>query len=351
MEILKNLYKGTRLSSLELEVPYPCADATSVANLLEKCPASMITPLVENKKLAAEFDVSSFVLKDERPRMGLGSFKALGASYVIAQDAVATGKSDLQTALDGVTYVAASAGNHGLSVAAGARIFGAKAVIFIAETVPESFARRLREKGADVVRKGAKYEASMDAALKAADDHDWRLLSDSSWDGYFERPHRLMEGYLKIAHETSDQIDQPPSHIFLQAGVGGFAGAMAACFRETWKEATLIIVEPEAAPALIESIKAGKPCVTSGPASVMGRLDCKEPSLIALVGLARDADFFVTISEAQSQEVLPLLESEGLASTPSGAAGVAALYGAKKNRNILGLNQKSRVLCFLTEEA
>ena len=42
-------------------------------------------------------------------------------------------------ALNGRTYVIGSAGNHGQSVAAGARVFGARAVVYLAETVPVGF--------------------------------------------------------------------------------------------------------------------------------------------------------------------------------------------------------------------
>ena len=63
--------------------------------------------------------------------MGLGSFKALGAAFVIASDAAKNLKSfskdaNWSSALNGKTYISASAGNHGISLAAGARIFGAR---------------------------------------------------------------------------------------------------------------------------------------------------------------------------------------------------------------------------------
>ena len=66
---------------------------------------------------------------------------------------------------------------------------------------------------------------------------------------------------------------------------------------------------------------------TSGPDSCMGRLDCKTPSMIALQGLARDADLFVTISEEQAQQAVRDLSGMGFATTPSGAGGVAAAAG------------------------
>lgn len=322
MEISENPWRGTGLPEEVLAgAPFPSVRADAPERLLRQCPAAGETPLVRLEGFGCALWV-----KDERARMGLGSFKALGAAYVIAHDAAASGAEDLSEALAGRTYVTASAGNHGLSVAAGARVFGARAVICLAETVPEGFAERLRAKGAEVVRAGAEYEASMEAAARAAEARGWILLSDSSWPGYFDLPHRLMEGYLVMAAEAARQMPEPPTHILLQAGVGGLAGACAAWFRQVWGDAPrIVVVEPAAAPALMASIAAGRPVVTPGPVSNMGRLDCKAPSLIGLRGLARDADAFATVTDAEASAVLPQLAARGMATTESGAAGLAAL--------------------------
>ena len=243
------------------------------------------------------------------------------------------------------TFVSSSAGNHGLSIAAGAKAFGARAVIYLSETVPEGFAERLRDLGAQVVRAGADYEASMTAAMAAADENGWTLLSDTSWPGYFDIPHRLMEGYLVMAEEAVRQMPEAPTHIFLQAGVGGLAGACAAYFRKAWGAGPQIfVVEPEFAPALQASIRAGECVNAAGPVSDMGRLDCKEPSLIALNGLARDADGFITISEDEGFAVLPILAAQGAETSTSGGAGLAA---AKE----MNLGPEARVLCIISEGA
>lgn len=318
--------------------PLPSDDPSEVATLLARCPKARMTPLVPVPRLAAQLGIAELWLKDERPRMGLGSFKALGAAYVIARDA------DQGTA-KGQTYIAASAGNHGLSVAVGARIFCAKAVILLAETVSESFAQRLRAEGAEVRRAGAIYEESMAAAQSLAETEGWTLLSDSSWPGYTEIPWRVMQGYTQLAAETARQMRHTPSHILLQAGVGGMAAAVAAYARRAWGDAPqIIVVEPEAAPALLRGIEAGEVVEAQGPVSSMGRLDCKEASLIALAGLARDADQFVTLTDAQAEAMVDRLSALGLPSTPSGAAGVAALTQ-------LGLPPTARVLCILSEGA
>jgi len=328
MQVLQNTYRKQGISVGLENAPLPSVNVDASRALLDRCPVHSVTPMVSALGLH---------IKDERGRMGLGSFKALGAAYVIAHESQ-------HGTLDGRTYITASAGNHGISVAAGAKVFGAKAVIYLAKTVPSDFADRLREKGADVVIEGDDYEASMAGAQKAAKDNGWTLLSDSSWDGYFDLPQRLMEGYLAMAAECTEQMEEP-THIFLQAGVGGLAGACAALFRDVWGDGPKItVVEPEFAPAIYDSIKAGAFVPASGPVSDMGRLDCKEASLIALKGLSHDADEIVLISEEEAFAVLPKLADVALASSTSGAAGVAAAL-------LSDLPSDASVLCILSEGA
>lgn len=333
-------------------------DASEPLALLERCPAAVPTPLRDMPELARALGVTSVLLKDETARMGLGSFKALGAAYVIAREAAhrvdspddPADRERMAHALEGTVYACASAGNHGLSVAAGARIFGARALIYLADTVPDAFAQRLRRLGAEVVRPGGDYENAMATVAGDADNNGWILLSDSSWPGYTELPIRVMEGYLVSGAEVVDTLDEPPTHVFLQAGVGGLAAAMTTLFRARWGDMpTIVIVEPDAAPAIIESVRAGRPIAATGPASSMGRLDCKEPSHLALGALARGADWFLTISDEQCATTVRLLARLGVETTPSGAAGVAAVQHAGARRDALGLTADSRIVAFVSE--
>ncbi|WDR07514.1 diaminopropionate ammonia-lyase [Devosia rhodophyticola] len=334
------------------------SDPAEPYRLLAHCPAANTTTLRDMPELARTNNVAKVFVKDESARMGLGSFKALGAAYVIARFAMERAggpealarHSQRQTILSDMVFACASAGNHGLSVASGARIFGARAIVYIADSVPEPFAGRLRDLGAEVRRVGAFYEASMEAAKLDCERNGWTLLSDSSWPGYVELPMRVMEGYLVVGAEVADQIDAPPTHIFLQAGVGGFAAAMTAHFRMCWgEEPTIIVVEPDAAATLLESVRAGQPTDVPGPESIMGRLDCKSPSHLALAELARNADIFQTISDQQSLETVGDLGRLGIPTTPSGAAGFAGFTHLGADRDTFGLNDQSRVLIFVTE--
>ena len=344
MRAVRNPFRGAGLDHPAFaDIPFPLDDADPALARVARCPRHRITPLLPSADLADAAGVARVFVKDERGRMGLGSFKALGAAHVIACDA-AEGRAA------GRTYVAASAGNHGLSVAAGAAAFGATSRIYLADTVPESFADRLRAEGAEVRRAGATYEESMATAEAEAADEGLALLSDSSWPGYTEMPRTLMEGYLILMAEAASQLPEPPSHILLQAGVGGLAGAAAAHARRIWgDDPVIVVVEPEAAPALIGSVEAGAPTESQGPVSIMGRLDCKMPSLIALKGLARDADWFVTISESEAQAGCDRAEAAGLPSTPSGAAGLAALVAGLPDE--VGITQKASILTILSESA
>ncbi len=349
MKAVKNPHRdGAKLAP---DAPYPSVAAWRVGELLARCSAAEETPLVSCDTLAREAGIGALWVKDERPRMGLGSFKALGAAYVIARQAADLAENLDRSTLAGRTYVTASAGNHGLSVAAGARIFGARAVVYIAETVPASFAERLSEQGAEVHRIGADYAASLAAACDGARDNNWTLLSDTSWPGYTELPYVLMEGYLQLAAEAVRQCPDIPTHIVLQAGVGGLAGAVAAFARKQWgDDPVIVVVEPQAARALQASIVAGKSVLTEGPASIMGRLDCKEPSLIALNGLGRDADWFVTLSDDEVVGALPAMTGAGLATTASGGAGIALALNPTA-RETLNIGADARVLAILSEVA
>ncbi len=311
----------------------PELDATRPAALLAACPVYAPSPFG-----VLRMGGHDMLVKDETDRMNLGAFKAVGGVYAVARlieghlnrevapqeftsDAVRAAAADL-------TFICASAGNHGLSVAAGARLFGARAQIVLSDTVDESFAQRLRAKGADVIRAGATYEESVAAAVRIAADTGAIHLADGSWPGYTEAPLRVMEGYTIIAEEMRATLEASgdwPDHVYLQAGVGGLAAAMAQMIRRNWaQQPRITVVEPEAAPCLRDSIAAGEILTVAGPVSEMGRLDCKTPSMLAYHILGACADDYVTVSEAEAWAAVETAGQAGVATTPSGAAGLAA---------------------------
>ena len=310
-------------------------EATRPLALLGSCPAYAPTPLRKLDGLAGSLGLAKLWVKDETKRMRLGSFKALGGAYAVAQmisDAAGGGdpmSPEAAALARDMTFITASAGNHGLSVAAGAKVFGAQAVIVLAETVPEGFADRIRGLGARVLRSEGNYEQSIVTAKAEAAANGWTHLADGSWEGYLDAPALVMEGYTVLAEECRAEFaasGEWPTHVFLQAGVGGLAGAVAAHIRAFWDEQPeVVIVEPDAAACLLRSAEAGKLTHADGPESNMGRLDCKDASLIAFEALRQDADVFVTVTDQEATAAASELSGAGIATTPSGGASVAAI--------------------------
>ncbi len=289
------------------------------------------TPLLE--RTYAPWTV---LIKDETARMGLGAFKALGGIYAVANLCLGSDAPrdvSLETicaAAKGKMFVCASAGNHGMAVARGAKIFGAAARIHLSDTVPDSFVARLEAEGATVIRSGATYEENIEAAIEDADSHGFIHLADGSWPGYTEPPRLVMEGYTVLAEEMRAVFEETggwPTHVFLQAGVGGMAAAVAQMIRKNWAvQPKIIVVEPEAAPCLDEAVKAGRVVDVIGPVSNMGRLDCKTASMLAFEILQETADTYIQISDEEAQTAADVLAKLDVPkTTPSGAAGFAAL--------------------------
>ena len=83
--------------------------------------------------------------------------------------------------------------------------------------------------------------------------------------------------------EISEQINnQQISHVILQAGVGGMAAAMVAGIaRYLDYIPKIIIVEPDTAACVLESIKTGKiEKISIEKESIMGGMSCGEVSLV-----------------------------------------------------------------------
>ena len=309
--------------------------------LMRQCPNYLPTSI---KRLNSPHGTRLFV-KDESNRFNLGAFKALGGIYAMAvillerwQEEKHTNiepehlfKEEIRSWSRQFTFVCASAGNHGIAVAMGAKLFNAECRIHLSEAVPNAFEKRLLALNVTVVRSGANYEEAMNAAINDCTDGEV-LLSDSAWQDYTYVPTLVMEGYTVIAEEMRVFFQNEnlwPTHVFLQAGVGGLAAAITYHIRSIWhQQPTIIVVEPDAAACLMESHQRGTLTEVKGPISSMGRLDCKLPSTLAFDILHRQSDHFVCVSDLAAERAVEYLATHQLRTTPSGAAGVAAVLGA-----------------------
>jgi diaminopropionate ammonia-lyase len=188
------------------------------------------TPLVSLNKLSKELNLNNIYYKDESKRFDLKSFKALGGAYAVEK--VTKGNKDIVVAT-------ATAGNHGRSVAWGARRLGLKCKIFISEFVSDARGQAMADLGADVIKVKGNYEKSLIECIKQSTENNWQIVQDVAWKGYMQVPTYTMAGYTVMMKEIVDQINSEKiSHIILQAGVGGMAGAMVAGIARYLKHAS-----------------------------------------------------------------------------------------------------------------
>lgn len=325
-------------------------DPSAPLQLLHRCPVYKPTPLVECRKNTE----LAFFIKDESVRMGLGSFKALGGVYAVAKNLMqefqgVTGHTlsvdnlvseEARGVAGNLTFVCASAGNHGLAVAAGAQLFGSKSRVYLSRHVPKRFEDELRRKSSTVIRAGDTYEDSVREAISDSTRTGATLLADSSWIGYTEQPTLIMSGYSVIAEELRDEftiLNEWPSHIFLQGGVGGLAASIACMSASNWGvRPQIVVVEPEHSACLKNSYEAGILKEAQGTPSNMGRLDCRVPSYLALRVLEELDIKFITLSDEEADSAHRQLGDLGFPTTPSGAAGFAGLTQWRKSCASIG---------------
>ena len=334
------------------------------------------TPLHALPGLAAELGVGAIHMKDEGFRLGLGSFKALGGSYAVIRLVLEEATRRLGRSVDvgelhdpavsaiaaGMTFACATDGNHGRSVAEGARRVGARAVIFVHSRVSARRLAAIARFGAEIVRVDGTYDDSVVEAASVAAAKGWTVVSDTSWPGYERIPGLVMQGYTAIVREALHRIPAPPTHVFVQAGVGGVAAAIAGHLALVLgdRRPVFTVVDPARAACLYESAKAGHPVkVAHGEPTVMAMLECHEPSPVAWRVLARAADAFMTVDEADAIAVMnrlarPVGADPAIVAGESGGVGLAGLICAVAIPDVrarLGLDAASRVFVVNTEGA
>ncbi len=350
----------------------------AVWNEVRSWPGYAATPLYDLRGLAAAAGIDRLWYKDEGPRFGLGAFKALGGGYAVFRllaDEVARrtgrkpGSADLlagrHRAITGaITVTCATAGNHGKGVAWGAKIFGCEAVIYISEHVSAARERGLADLGASVVRVPGHYEASLRRSEADAASNGWILVTDTAGADYGPIQIDILEGYRVLAEEAVRQLpaSEPPSHVFIQGGVGGLAAGVLAhlWFRYGAARPRFVVVEPENANALMLTAEAGAPAEVSGDLeTMMGCLAAAEIHHVAWEILADCADDFLAIPDRPALDLMRRLAAGLDGDRPivvgeSGVAGVAGLWaaaGSEKMRTALGLGPSSRVLVIGSEGA
>jgi diaminopropionate ammonia-lyase len=326
------------------------------------------TTLMELPALARVADVGRVFVKVEGERP-LGNFKVLGGMLAglraLVRATGATTFEDLPSfCARGDTMprlICASDGNHGLAVAAAARHAGTKASIYLPAGASRVRADRIEACGGQIIWSSGTYDDAVVEAVAAARRGDGILVPDTSSDADDAAVRDVMAGYAILTQELVSQfrndVDDRPSHVFVQAGVGGLAAAMAEGIRDLIRRPKrLIIVEPESAACVARALSVGRPIRVAGDLRTSAEmLSCGLASAPALEILRRYQAQCVVVREADlTAAEASLRKAGGPATTPSGAAGLAGLLLVAGNTQLRAehqLDSDSTVLLVATEGA
>ena len=361
---------------------FPVTIARKARLFHRQIPGYKMTPLRALPNLADMLGVGGIYIKDEAQRLELNSFKVMGGSFAVyrfiqkklnMEDTELTYEylisDECHKALGDITFCSATDGNHGRGLAWAAQKLGHKCHIYVHSETSQARIEALRSYGAVITIVEGNYDDAVRQAASDAAKNGWEVISDTSWDGYTEIPTWIMQGYTSMLLECQEQFAgmglQKPTHVFVQAGVGALAASVVGFYTALFPEEppVFVVVEPNKAPCIYESIKAGDgQChsVKGDLDTIMAGLACGDPSPIAFEILSKNADAFLSVPDyiaARGMRVLscPLTGDPFMISGESGAAPLGALYsvmtekGAEDLRNKLGLNKQSRVFIVNTE--
>ena len=339
-------------------------------------PQYTVTPLAKLDGMAAWLGLSSLSVKDESYRFGLNAFKVLGGSFAMARYiAGELGKdvselsydyltsSDFRRDFGQATFFTATDGNHGRGVAWAANKL---AVVHMPKGSAKSRFDNIAKEGAQVTIEEVNYDDCVRmAAAEAAQTEHGVVVQDTAWEGYEEIPSWIMQGYGTMAGEAAEQLEEKPTHVFVQAGVGSLAGAVVGYFANLYPNdpPKFVVMEAQIADCLYQGAVAGdgNPRIVGGDLqTIMAGLACGEPNTISWDILRNHADAFVSCPDwvsAKGMRMLaaPVKGDPAVTSGESGAVGmglISTLMRDKDYRELkeaLGLDQNSRVLMFSTE--
>ena len=336
-----------------------------------------VTPLCRLDQLAKKLGLGEIYLKDESKRFDLNAFKVLGGAYAIGKylaDRLNVDinqvsfdyfrREDVKEKLGEITFVTATDGNHGRGVAWAANQLGQKSVVYMPRGSSQIRLDNIIREGSDASIIDGNYEDAVKLSDKMAQEKGWVVVQDTAWEGYEKIPTWIMQGYGTIMDEVIEQLEGVrPSHVFLQAGVGSFAGTMLGYLASKYGEERpfTLVVEPDDANCLYKSSIAKERIIVEGDMpTIMAGLACGAPNTVSYEVLKDYADGYLSCPDyvaARGMRIAaaPLGSDPKVVSGESGAVGLGAVsliaereeYRDLKEK--IGLDENSVVLLISTE--
>lgn len=376
-DIIKYNLTNSRNENDKVDVSYLEKDKVEkIYNFHKTFKEYSVTPLHKLENLAKHIGVKNIYVKDESYRFGLNAFKVLGGSYAIGKYLAGKLEKDIseisfdylnskevKEKIKDITFVTATDGNHGRGVAWAANKLGQKCVVYMPKGSSEIRLENIRKEGAKAEIIDGNYDDAVRLSEKMAKENGWVVIQDTAWDGYEDIPLWIMQGYTTLIYEVFNEIDQMPTHVFLQAGVGSFAGSIQGYLAANYKENRpfTAIVEPDKANCLYKSSLSGKREIVGGDMdTIMAGLACGEPNTISYEILKDYSDGYFSCPDyvsAKGMRVLasPINGDKKVVSGESGAVGIGLITLISKRdeykdlKEEINLDENSVVLIISTE--
>jgi diaminopropionate ammonia-lyase len=358
-----------------IERHMPKAACLKAQEVIATWPYYAPSPLHRLEKLEQAIGVAKVWYQDESGRFGLKSFKGLGGAYAVLvcvqrhlHITLGIDEPSLRDLLEGkyrealsdYTVCTATDGNHGRSVAWGAQLFGCRSVIYIHEHVSIGRQEAMEAFGATVIRITGNYDDSVRQAMNDSKRHGWQLIADTSYPGYHEVPALVLQGYTLMVEEALKGMEKPPTHVFIQGGVGSLAASVAGWLWHRCGNAMprIILCEPTRAACLLASFETGQITAVRGALdTMMAGLACGEVSEQAWEMLNGVTHGCLALPDSAAMEAMRSLAHRayseraiiGGESAVAGLAGALLVAGNEAWRRAMALDEHSIVLLFGTE--
>lgn len=242
-----------------------------------------------------------------------GSFKARGALNKVLSLAPEVARRGLVTA---------SGGNHGLAVAYAGRVVDVPTIVYLPTHTSAAKAARIEGWGAKVVRAGAVWDDAHAAALEHATRDGLTYVHPFA-------DHAVIAGQGTIAIEVFEQA--PEVDLFVVAiGGGGLVSGVAAAAKLLRPSVRIIGVEPEGAPTLTESLRAGAVIELASVNTAAGTLAPRRSDALNLAIIRETVESIVLVTDDEMRDAARFLLSEiGIGAELSGAAALAAVLSGR----------------------
>jgi threonine dehydratase len=238
-----------------------------------------------------------------------GSFKVRGAVNMIAH---------LPPVVRSRGVIAASAGNHAQGVALAASRLGIPSTVVIPTTAPHTKAEASRAYGAEVIRFGASYGEAHAYADQLARERQLTVVPG------FDHPD-IIAGQGTVGLELLDDTPHVDD-VLVPVGGGGLIAGIALAIRARRPGARLIGVQAAAAPAVIESLAAGRPTTVAPRPTLADGIAVERPGDLPFEIIQHYVDQLVAVGEADIRQAVALLaERAHVVAEGAGAAPLAAV--------------------------